>query len=160
MSQISGLKSEQSSCQVWSAPKWTPQNCKWCAENRVLATVMECFCVWVFSLFEHKLLGGIGGSPDLFCVGFSDPKLAVVQCSSSLLPAVPMNSRSPSCIRLCLIEEITGRWGFQNVAQLNQKQFKEKLRVNIHGKVFQLCNYEWRSHIWPDRLVFSTLYQP
>lgn len=119
----------QLSSQAWSAPKWTPQNCKWCTENGVLAAVMECFCVWEFSLFEHKLLAGIGGSHDLFCVGLSNPEVAVVQCSSSLLPAVPMNSRSPSCIRLCLIEGITVLFwtlGFSECSSAKSKAIQRK----------------------------------
>lgn len=151
----------QLSSQAWSAPKWTPQNCKWCAENGVLATVMECFRVWVFSLFEHKLLGGIGGSHDFFCAGLSNPEVAVVLPLSYLpCPSILDRQAVYDCVWSRGLRFFSGRWGFQNVAQLNQKQFKGKLRVNIRGKVFPHCNYEWRSHIWPDRLVFSTLYQP
>lgn len=162
MRQISGLNSERSSCQAWSAPKWTPQNCKWCVENRVLATVMECFCVWVFSLFERELLGGVGGSRDLFCFGFSDSEVAVVQYSSSPLPAVPVNSTSPSSIRVF----DPGDNGsfldvgvFQNVARLNQKQLKRKNWESTYMAKFFSAVTMSGSHIWPDRLIFSTLRQ-
>lgn len=100
---------------------------------------MECFRVWVFSLFEHKLLGGIGGSHDFFCAGLSNPEVAVVQCSSSLLPAVPINSRSPSCIRLCLIEGITVLFwtlGFSECSSAKSKAIQRKTESTYAARFF------------------------
>lgn len=165
MSQISGLKSERSSCQ---AKRGRPQS----ERRRIVndAQKMACWRQWwsvsVCGYFPSLSTSSSVESVDhatYSALASQTPRLLLFNVLPlSYLPCPWILDRQAvyDCVWSRELRFFSGRWGFQNVAQLNQKQFKEKLRVNIRGKVFPHCNYEWRSHIWPERLVFSTLYQP